>query len=350
MMPTTTHTMLSYFIAFLVFLEICKAHNIPIVKAKTEKLVSFEGGFTEGPIYDPIEEEVYFSDIFNDKNHIYSIRTKTSRVWRDPSGRANGLSFDREGRILICEGADTGGGRRLVSVDKNAQDEIVLADKFNSVRLNSPNDVAVASNGFIYFTDPRYTDRYDMEMQEECVFLLIPGKDVGPICIITLDIPNGVAFSPDEGYLIVTENNNKKKGGSRKVHMYELGRNGRPVVEPEGHTILYDFETGRGPDGVCLDSDGYLYITAGRSTPAPHFLTEDLSFPGGVYIYNINVRDIVGYFPIEEDDVTNCIVGKNEHGVETMFVTAGTSLYSIEIGSVADNKSNNNVEVDHDEL
>src|SRR5437868_911110 len=120
--------------------------------AKWEKLWS-EGEFTEGPAYGP-DACVYFSDIGNRIMKFDPATGKTTE-YRNPSGRANGLDFDKEGRLLAAEGANTGGQRRITRTEKDGK-ITVLADRWNGKKFNSPNDLISAPDGGVYFTDPRY--------------------------------------------------------------------------------------------------------------------------------------------------------------------------------------------------
>src|SRR5262245_43646472 len=115
--------------------------------------------FTEGPAVDA-DGTVYFSDIMN--NRILKRTTDgVLSVFREPGGRTNGNTFDREGRLLHCEGAEfgPGGGRRVTRTDLKTGKYEVLTDRYDGVRYNSPNDICVDGHGRIYFTDPMYFDR-----------------------------------------------------------------------------------------------------------------------------------------------------------------------------------------------
>src|SRR5437763_6957955 len=131
--------------------------------AKLEKLWS-EGSFTEGPVEGP-DGCIYFSDI---GNRIMKFDPKTGKTiaHRDLSGRANGLKFDAQGRLIACEGANTGGGRRISITEKDGTAK-TLADKFEGKQFNSPNDLTLDSKGRVYFTDPRYLGSEKRELDHE---------------------------------------------------------------------------------------------------------------------------------------------------------------------------------------
>jgi gluconolactonase len=113
--------------------------------------------FLEGPAV-ASDGTVFFSDIWN--NRIYRLTPGSTRpeIWREPSGRANGLLFDPQGRLLVCEGNEhslNDGGRRLTRLDVSTGACTVLCDQWSGRRLNAPNDVACTSSGHIYFSRSR---------------------------------------------------------------------------------------------------------------------------------------------------------------------------------------------------
>src|SRR5439155_22063403 len=125
------------------------------------------GEFTEGPAYGP-GGKVYFSDIGN-RIMVFDPATGKTAVFRDPSGRANGLDFDAKGRLVACEGANTGGNRRITITEKDGTVR-VLADKWQGKRFNSPNDLTIDTKGRVYFTDPRYVGDEPRELDNESVY------------------------------------------------------------------------------------------------------------------------------------------------------------------------------------
>src|SRR5437764_10500174 len=133
--------------------------------AKLERLWG-EGEFTEGPAYGP-DACVYFSDIGN-RIMKFDPATGKTAVYREPSGRANGLDFDRQGRLIAAEGANTGGNRRVTITEKDGTVR-VLADRWQGKRFNSPNDLTVDRRGRVYFTDPRYVGDEPRAIRTESV-------------------------------------------------------------------------------------------------------------------------------------------------------------------------------------
>jgi len=167
-----------------------RAEDIVPANAKLEKLWS-EGEFTEGPAYGP-GGCLYFSDIGNRIMKYDPASNKTS-VYRDPSGRANGLDFDPQGRLVAAEGANTGGNRRVTITDKDGTVR-VLCDKWQGKRFNSPNDVTIDTKGRVYFTDPRYSGEEKREIDTESVYRVDPN---GTVAQIITDVLETCFFAPN---------------------------------------------------------------------------------------------------------------------------------------------------------
>jgi len=208
----------------------------------------------------------------------------------------------------------------VTRTEKNGQ-ITVLADHYHGKRLNSPNDIDIDARGRIYFTDPRYGNRSDMELDKECVYRI--DRDGTLTCIIDdTERPNGLAVSADQKILYVIDNNNSVPGGARKVYAYDL----RPDGSAGRRRMIHDFKTGRGGDGMCLDTQGNLYIAAGLNTPAPP--AEDGSVKGGVYVFSPSGKQL-DFIPVPEDMVTNVAFGDPD--LRTLYITAGMTLYRIRL-------------------
>src|SRR5579872_6766408 len=147
-------------------LSLAAGEDIVAKTAKLEKLWS-EGSFTEGPAYGPARC-IYFSDIGNRIMRYDPASGKTTE-YRKPSGRANGLDFDPEGRLVACEGANSGGNRGVTRTEKDGS-ITVLADRWQGKRFNSPNDLTVDRTGRVFFTDPRYVGKEPLEISVEGVY------------------------------------------------------------------------------------------------------------------------------------------------------------------------------------
>jgi gluconolactonase len=272
--------------------------------AKLEKLWS-EGEFTEGPAYGP-DHCVYFSDI---GNRIMKFDPETGKTteYRKPSGRANGLDFDPMGRLVACEGANTGGKRRISVTEKDGSVR-TLADKWNGKRFNSPNDLTIDFKGRIYFTDPRYVGDEPREIDTESVYRVDPDGTVTQI-ITDVQKPNGIILSPDMKTLYLADSHPK---GNRHLLAFPLKEDGR--VGPK--KLLHDFGKDRGIDGMSIDVKGNIYATAGQGKTA------------GVNVFAPSGKKI-GFIPTPED-ASNCVFGGRDR--KMLYVTAGRSLYRIHLG------------------
>lgn len=273
--------------------------------AKFEKLWS-DGEFTEGPAQGP-DGCIYFSDIGN-RIMKYDPKTNKTTEFRNPSGRANGLDFDPQGRLVACEGANTGGNRRITVTERDGTIR-VLADKWQGKRFNSPNDLTIDAKGRIYFTDPRYVGDEPREIDTESVYRI----DLdGTVTRIIADVtkPNGIILSPDMKTLYLAESHPK---GDRLLLAYPLNEDGS--VGPK--KVLHDFGADRGIDGMSIDVDGNLYATAGQGKT------------GGVYIFTPAGKK-AGFIPTPETP-TNCVFGGADR--KMLYVTAGRSLYRVHLNA-----------------
>jgi sugar lactone lactonase YvrE/L-ascorbate metabolism protein UlaG (beta-lactamase superfamily) len=255
-------------------------------RAEVEKLA---GGFrfTEGPAADA-KGNIFFSDIPNNRIHKWSLKGTLS-TFRENSGGSNGLYFDDEGHLLACEG----GGRRLVSIDPKGN-VTVLADQYEGKRFNSLNDLWIDPKGGIYFTDPRYGNRDGMEQDGEHVYYLFPDRKKLIRVIDDMVRPNGVIGTPDGKTLYVADH------GDRKTFVYNVNKDGTL-----SNKKLF---ASQGSDGMTLDNEGNIYLTAGV-----------------VEVYNKEGKKIEE-ITIPESSANVTFGGKDG---KTLFVTARTSLYSI---------------------
>jgi gluconolactonase len=243
-------------------------------------------------------------------------------VFREPSGGANGLIFDFEGRLIVCESEN----RRVTRIESNGQ-TTVLTDRYESKKYNSPNDLSIDSKGRIYFSDPRYGPRDTMEMRDdrggffEGVYRIdAPGK-VSRVIGHEVERANGVFVSPGDKYLYVADNNNNVVGGARKLWRFTLRSDGSIV--PDTRKLIFDWQDGRGPDGLKMDRQGRLYVAAGRNQPNK-FESAD-KFKGGVYVLSPEGK-LLRFIPIPKDEVTNCAFGGPDR--KTLFITSGGTLWS----------------------
>ncbi|MBI2825500.1 MAG: SMP-30/gluconolactonase/LRE family protein [Planctomycetia bacterium] len=278
--------------------------------------------FTEGPACDAAGN-VYFSDIIN--NRIMKLAADGGlSVFREPSHRTNGQTFDQQGRLYHCEGAEFGpeGGRRVTRTDLATGEYVVLTDRYEGARYNAPNDICVDGRGRVYFTDPRYGDRSDMEMREEGVYRIDPDGRVTRILVQpTIERPNGIAVTQDSRRLYAIDSC-PLVGGARKVWAFDLDEAGNP----SNQRLVYDFAPGRGGDGMRLDQAGNLYVAAGIM--APRGPQETPQVPPGIYIIAPEGK-LVGRIPVYEDLLTNLAFGGKDG--RTIYITAGKSLFTTRV-------------------
>ncbi|MCA9177614.1 MAG: SMP-30/gluconolactonase/LRE family protein [Planctomycetales bacterium] len=305
-MSTSTHrfSTIPIAIALCVFplVSVARAQSIVAPGAKVEKLAG-DMKFTEGPVWLPKEKIVVFSDIPNSKLMQWS-KDGGLKVFRE-SENSNGNILDLEGRLISCQHS----GRNLVRTEPDGK-ITVLADKYQGGRFNSPNDVAVRSDGSLWFTDPPWGlwgTEGKSEVPGHWVYRLDPKSgEVEPV-VKDLAMPNGIVFSPDEKRIYIAdtgghprhpdEQMRKLPGG---VHCYEMTADGKI-----GKKL---FSTKTGSDGMAVDVQGNIYTTSGK------VLVYD---PDGKLLEEIQVPE----------GPANVCFGGDDY--KTLFITARTSLYSV---------------------
>jgi len=275
----------------------------------------FEGAyFTEGPAVGP-DGMVYFSDLTITDNtgmqagHIWRFNPEsgTAEVYRSPSGMANGIIFDSDGRMIVAEQADYG-GRRITATDLVSGKAVILAGLFDGKPLNSPNDLALDDQGRIYFTDPRYLghEHEQVEQAVEGVYRIDPDETL-TLRNGEIDKPNGILVSPGQRTLYVAA-----LGGSENaIFAFDLSEDGS-VGE---RMTFIDFTPERGPDGMAIDVQGNIY--AARSAQ-----------PRGIYVYSHEGRHLAT-IPTPRSP-RNVTFGRGDDS-RTLFITAGGELYKVEV-------------------
>jgi len=269
--------------------------------------------WAEGPVWFGELNELRFSDIPNNRMMRWSPVSGLS-TFRQPAQRTNGHTRDREGNMISCEH----GGRCVSRTTMDGRYE-VLATHWNGKRLNSPNDVVVKSDGSIWFTDPPYgiiSDhegiRAESEIGKNQVYRLDPMTGEVEVVADDFDRPNGLAFSPDEQELYIADSGYARGSGfgfdeSRPRHV-----RGFRVVDgrrlTQGRVIAEIRE--KVPDGLRVDTEGLLWISAGDGI---HCYT-----PQGERLGRIHVPEVVA----------NLTFGG--FGKSRLFICATSSLYAIE--------------------
>lgn len=245
--------------------------------------------FTEGPAADS-EGNVYFSDIPGQRVHKWNHGDGSIALWREDSGGTNGNFFDKDGNLISCEGS----ARRVTRVTPEGE-VTVLAETFNGKKFNSPNDCWVDPKGGIYFTDPRYGGRDNMELDGEHAYYIKPG---GEIILVTDDLtrPNGIIGTPDGKTLYIADH------GDDRTWVYE--------IQDDGTLANKKLFCAQGSDGVSLDEKGNLYLTSDRVS---------IYNSNGILIDAINV-------PLVPANVTFAGPDRN-----ILFITARTSVFKIQM-------------------
>jgi gluconolactonase len=250
--------------------------------------------FTEGPLWHP-DGYLVFSDI--PANCICRWwPDRTLEVYRQPSGNSNGLTLDREGRLIACEH-----GNRRVSRTEADGTVIALATHYQGKRLNSPNDVVMRSDGSIYFTDPPYgVPPEEQELDIHGVYRIAPD---GTLVLLAddFDRPNGLAFSPDESILYVDDT------ARRHVRAFAVPSDGT-LANGRVFAEMQSTATG-GPDGMKLDAEGNLYVTG----------------PGGTWLFDPAGKHLGTLVTPEQP--ANLAFGDADRC--TLYITPRTSVYRV---------------------
>lgn len=256
--------------------------------ARVERLAT-SFGFVEGPAADP-DGALYFSDIPNGRIHRWD-PTQGVTTFRDDSGRANGLRFDLDGNLVVCEM----GNRQVTATDARGETTVV-ADRFEGLRFNSPNDLWVDPRGGIYFTDPRYGSTDDQEITGEHVYYVTPDRSQVRQVTDDLERPNGIIGTPDGGQIYIADH------GAGRTYVY--------TPTDDGTLTDKRLFVAQGSDGMTLDERGNVYLTGQDIT---------IHSPDGTTVASIAVPETPANLTFGGPDGT------------TLFITARTSLYALEM-------------------
>ncbi len=280
-----------------------------VPEARLERLAT-GAVWSEGPVYFAAGDFVVWSDIPNNRMLRWSAREGV-RVHRQPAGFTNGHTLDREGRIVSC----SHGHRRVERTEADGR-VLALVDCFEGLRLNSPNDVVVKSDGTIWFTDPPYGIVSNVEGHAApseigaChVFRFDPSAATLTSMTASLQEPNGLAFSPDESKLYVSDTSSAQGRGDHH-HVFEFD-----VIDGRclGHRRVFAAIEPGVADGFRLDVSGNLYISSADSI--------QVYAPDGHRLGTIAVPE----------KVANCVFG-GPNG-NRLFIAASSSLYAITLNA-----------------
>ncbi len=268
--------------------------------------------FTEGPIW-MADGSLHFSDMPGDKRRRWH-PTQGVTVLRDPSNKCNGMTRDDHGNLIVCEHVTSS----LVRESPDGTRE-TLASHWGERELNSPNDVIVAADGSIIFTDPTYgrMPGFGLEREQELDFqgvYRLPA-DGGDLQLLIDDFaqPNGLCFTPDESQLYINDTVHAH------IRVFDVGpdhalSNGRVFAEGIG---TGDLASGELVDGMKLDERGNVYVTGPKGVW--------IFAPDGEHLGVIEVPENVGNVNWGGDDWS------------TLYIPASTSVYRVQM-KVAGNK------------
>lgn len=281
----------------------CKtSKNQSIIEENTKPiLISDEFKFTEGPAADA-EGNVYFTDQPNNRILEWSAETGEISVYMENAGRANGLYFDNEGRLIAA--ADEKSELWQINTDKKVK---VLVDNYQNKRLNGPNDLWVDAKGGIYFTDPYYQRGYwkrqNPDIDKQRVYYLTPDKREVKIVADDLVQPNGIIGSKENAVLYIADI------GAGMTYSYRLSKNG-DLTDKKLFTEM-------GSDGMTMDEEGNVYLTG-----------------KGVTVFN-KKGEKMAHIPVDRNWTSNVTFGGGNF--DQLFITASDAVYILQM----DVKGNN---------
>jgi gluconolactonase len=249
----------------------------------------------EGPVYAADERSLYFTSLpVDNRAAIRRLDLETGRVETvlEDANRANGMTMDHAGHLIVCEQGTFDAPARISRLDRASGRREALVDGFEGHALSSPNDVVVASDGAIWFTDPSYGHLQGFRPPPQLPDAVY--RHAGGVTTLVargFDKPNGLAFSPDERSLYVTD--------SGTAEVVALGATGR-----------HQFAATDLPDGIKTDAAGRVYVSS--STGVKVF------DPDGQPAGEIPVPGAVNFAWGE----TNCL-----------YITTDTAVWAAELGA-----------------
>ncbi|HSJ04845.1 MAG TPA: SMP-30/gluconolactonase/LRE family protein [Verrucomicrobium sp.] len=254
-----------------------------------------QGGFkfTEGPALAP-DGRIFFTDIPNNRIHIYDPASGQVTIHRENTGGANGLMFTPTGALLACE-------MKARKVTREANGELkTVVDKCDGKKLNQSNDMDLDGKGGYYFTDPNYGQKDDIQMDKRCVYYVDRGGKVSRVvddCVL----PNGIVLSLDKKTLYVGDN------GMNKIRAYDVQADGKVANGRDFAKMAADKATGG--DGMTIDQFGNIYMTAQEF----------------VWVFDASGK-VVTKIKVPEDPA-NCTFGRNN----MLYITAKTGFYGVKM-------------------
>jgi gluconolactonase len=278
--------------------------------------------WSEGPVWIASENMLLFSDVPENKVYKWT-EDKGVELYLTPSGftgtnypstepGSNGLTLDREGKLVLCQHGDRRVARMDAPFDKPTPNFISLADQYNGKKLNSPNDVVFRSNGDFFFTDPPYglpgreVDSVYKEQPSNGVYKVSANGTV-TLLVDSVSRPNGIALTPDEKTLIVANSDPTKA----VWYAFDIGAND----SLSNARILFDAtaetKTSKGlPDGFKIDKKGNIFASG----------------PGGVWIFNSSGK-VIGKIKLPEATANTALADDDK----TLYITSDMYLLRVKL-------------------
>ena len=284
-------------VSFLTFaLPVIADDGLDAILSKESKVAQIGTGykFTEGPVWLPAKKILIFSDIPNSVHMQWKSGEGDSKLRKVEA--TNGNLLDLDGNLLSCQHA----GRNVIRWKADGTHE-VLASKYEGKKLNSPNDLAIRSDGSIWFTDPTYglgRSKAKQEIEGKYVYRLDPKSGAVTLVYADFDMPNGIAFSPDE----------------KRVYISDTGKVGKiRAFDIKGDNTLSKvvFELDIRCDGMCIDVKGNIYTTSS----------------GGIHVFDKAGKKL-GVIKTPEHPANVCFGGADYNN---LFITARKSLYQVAV-------------------
>jgi gluconolactonase len=282
-----------------------------ILESTEPLLLATDLGATEGPLWHP---DGYLTCVDMQSSRLLRWDAAAGvQVIREQTGEGNGCTLDRQGRLIMCEGAN----RRVTRMDADGT-ITTLADRWQGKRLNRPNDVVCRSDGSLFFTDPELrVPPAEREVGVSGVYRLTPQDDL-TLATDECEYPNGLAFSPDERTLYVAisrldercfaEARNGEVCRHRRIRAFDVDASGRLA----NNRVFVDMSSAEPgvPDGMKVTRDGHLFCTGS----------------GGIWVIDPQGRRL-GVIRVPEVPRNLAFGGPD---ARTLYITAGTSLYSLQ--------------------